>query len=55
MSSPINQSELLDEALRKADVESTLVHIPGNGHGGPGFTNPENWERTEEFFAKHLR
>ena len=52
---PMNQSELLDEALRKAGVESTLIIVPGNGHGGPGFTSPENRKRIEEFFAKHLR
>jgi len=52
---PIGQSELLDEALRKAGVECTLVRIPGNGHGGPGFASPENRKRIEEFFAKHLK
>ena len=49
---PMNQSELLDEALRKAGVQSTLIRVPGNGHGGPGFANPENRKRIEEFFAK---
>lgn len=52
---PINQSELLDEALRKAGVPSTFIRIPGNGHGGPGFLNPENRARIEEFFEKHLK
>ncbi len=52
---PMNQSELLDEAVRKVGVESTLVRIPGNGHGGPGFTTPENWRRIEDFFEKHLK
>jgi acetyl esterase/lipase len=52
---PINQSELLDEALRKAGVESTFVHIPYNGHGGPGFASPENRKKVEEFFEKHLK
>jgi acetyl esterase/lipase len=52
---PMNQSELLDRALRKAGVESTLVRIPGNGHGGPGFTTPENRKKIEEFFEKHLK
>jgi len=41
--------------LRKAGVESTLVRIPGNGHGGPGFTTPENRKKIEEFFKKHLK
>jgi acetyl esterase/lipase len=52
---PMNQSELLDETLHKAGVESTLVRIPGNGHGGPGFTTPESWKKIEDFFDKHLK
>ena len=52
---PMNQSELLDAALRKAGVESTLVRVPKNGHGGPGFTTPENWMRIKDFFDKHLK
>lgn len=51
---PMNQSELLDAALRNAGVESTLVRIPAIGHGGPGFTSAENRKKIEEFFAKHL-
>jgi dipeptidyl aminopeptidase/acylaminoacyl peptidase len=51
----INQSELLDEALRKAGVESTLIGIAGAGHGGPAFLNAENRKRIEEFLAKHLK
>ena len=52
---PISQSELLDEALRKAGVESTLVRVPGSGHGGPGFNSPENRKKIEDFFEKHLK
>ncbi len=52
---PMSQSELLDEALRKAGVESTIIRIPENGHGGPGFVSPENRKRIEDFFEKHLR
>jgi acetyl esterase/lipase len=52
---PIGQSELLHEALRKAGVESTLVRIAGNGHGGPGFFSPENRKRIEEFLDRHLK
>ncbi|MGA2621334.1 MAG: alpha/beta hydrolase [Thermoguttaceae bacterium] len=52
---PMNQSELLDEALRKASAQSTLVRVPKNGHGGPGFTTPESRKRIEEFFDKHLK
>ena len=33
---PVAQSKILDEALKAAKVESTLVVIEGAGHGGPG-------------------
>jgi len=52
---PMNQSELLDRALRKAGVESTLVRVPGGGHGGPVFMSPENRKKIEDFFEKHLK
>jgi acetyl esterase/lipase len=52
---PMNQSELLDEALRKAGAQSTLIRVAKNGHGGPGFTNAENRKKIEEFFDKHLK
>lgn len=52
---PINQSELLDAALRRAGVPCTFVRIPKNGHGGPGFVSPESRAKIEEFFAKHLK
>ena len=52
---PMNQSTLLDEALRKAGVESTLVRVPKNGHGGPGFTTPESRKTIADFFDKHLK
>ena len=51
---PLGQSEALAEALKKAGVEVTLVVVPGNGHGGPGFGSPENRKLIEDFFAKHL-
>jgi dipeptidyl aminopeptidase/acylaminoacyl peptidase len=51
----INQSELLDEALRKSGVESTFIRVPGNGHGGPGFNTPENRKRIADYFEKHLK
>jgi dipeptidyl aminopeptidase/acylaminoacyl peptidase len=52
---PIKQSEILDEALRKAGVECTFIRIPGEGHGGRTFENAENLKKIEEFFDKHLR
>ena len=51
---PLKQSELLAEALKKAGVEASLVVVKGNGHGGPGFSSPENRKLIEDFFAKHL-
>ena len=52
---PLGQSEVLAEALKKAGVEVKLQIVEGNGHGGPGFTSPENRKLIEDFFAKHLR
>ena len=50
---PFNQSELLHEALRKADVESTLLTIEGGGHG-MGFPDQVN-QSVKRFFDHHLR
>ena len=52
---PLAQSKILDEALKKAGVESTLVVIEGAGHGGPGFGSPENLQKIMDFFDKHLK
>jgi acetyl esterase/lipase len=52
---PLNQSELLDAALRKAGVETTLIVLRGALHGGPEFTATELLDRVEAFFAQHLR
>ncbi len=52
---PINQSELLDEALRKAGVDCTFIRVTGNGHGGPDFLAPKNRKTIVEFFEKHLK
>jgi acetyl esterase/lipase len=51
---PLQQSEVLAEALKKAGVETTLYVVKGNGHGGPGFIGPEARQMAEAFFAKHL-
>ncbi len=52
---PLVQSRILDEALKAAKVESTLVVVEGNGHGGPGFGAPENLQKIVDFFDKHLK
>jgi acetyl esterase/lipase len=51
---PLAQSEALAEALKKAGVEVTLQVVKGTGHGGPGFTSPENRKLIEDFFAGTL-
>jgi acetyl esterase/lipase len=52
---PIAQSETFARALRQAGAEATFVTVPGAGHGGPRFTDPENIKRVEAFFARHLK
>jgi len=51
---PINQSEILHEALQKIGVPSTFVRVPNAGHGGPAFLAPEITNRVESFFRAHL-
>ncbi len=50
---PYNQSVILDQALRKAGCDSTLITVKGGGHGG--FNSPEIDHRLDSFFARHLR
>jgi acetyl esterase/lipase len=52
---PLNQSELLHDALKKAGVESTLVPLKGAGHGGPAFNTAEVREQVAAFFDRHLK
>ena len=52
---PFSQSELLDEALKKAGVEVTFMPVKGAGHGGREFSSEENRKLVEEFFDKHLK
>ena len=49
---PYNQSVILDQALRKAGCDSTLITVKGGGHGG--FNNPEIDKRLAAFFSRHL-
>lgn len=53
---PLEQSQLLHDALRKAGIESTLLKLEGEGHG---FKKKENTDRmlltTVEFLEKHLK
>jgi acetyl esterase/lipase len=52
---PLQQSEVLNEALKKAGAESALVVIKDNGHGGTGFVAANVVKQEEAFFAKHLK
>lgn len=54
---PLEQSELLHAALRKKDVDSTLLVIDGGGHGwAPDSAFGRQAEAaTLEFLAKHLK
>jgi acetyl esterase/lipase len=55
---PIEQSELLEAALKKAGVESTFVRVKNAGHGflpGSDPSLPEIRERVVRFFDKHLK
>jgi acetyl esterase/lipase len=50
-----HQSELLYEALKKAEVEVTFQKIPGAGHGGREFSTDKMQAAIREFFDKHLK
>ena len=50
---PHNQSELLLDALKKANVEAKLHTVKDGGHGG--FKDPNVNRFVAEFFARHLK
>jgi dipeptidyl aminopeptidase/acylaminoacyl peptidase len=52
---PCHQSELLEEALKKAKVEVTFQKIPGASHGGREFGTDKMQTAVQEFFDKHLK
>jgi acetyl esterase/lipase len=52
---PLQQSQLLADALKKAGVEVAFHVVPGGGHGGPEFVTPDELERLFVFFAKTLK
>ncbi len=51
---PLDQSQRLHDALNQAGVESTLVMLPGAGHGGAAFQAPEMRAQILAFFQKQL-
>jgi dipeptidyl aminopeptidase/acylaminoacyl peptidase len=53
MTVPMNQSELLHEALTKAGVASELYIVKGAGHGQ--FRDPAVVEKVRAFFLKTLK
>jgi acetyl esterase/lipase len=52
---PLNQSELLQEALDKAGVSCKLQIVEGAGHAGPGFMTPEVHRMVLSFFDRTLK
>ncbi|MBI1895980.1 MAG: alpha/beta hydrolase [Acidobacteria bacterium] len=52
---PLEQSELLDAALKRAGVESRLLVLPGAGHGGREFSTAETMKQVADFLARHLK
>ena len=52
---PINQSQLLFEALKKSEVSTHFHTIHGAGHGGPGFAGKDIDEMVGQFFAERLK
>ena len=51
---PMEQSELLRDALAKVGVPVELTIFHRAGHGGPQFQTPENLKKVSEFFQKYL-
>ncbi|HEV7405605.1 MAG TPA: alpha/beta hydrolase [Chthoniobacteraceae bacterium] len=51
---PLQQSMVLNSALKKAGVASELITLKGNGHGGPLFTAPEQIVAMKAFIDKYL-
>ncbi|MHB9026536.1 MAG: alpha/beta hydrolase fold domain-containing protein [Armatimonadota bacterium] len=52
MTVPLNQSQLLHDALQKAGVVSTFHIVKGGGHG---FGGAEISKMVQDFFDKHLK
>lgn len=52
---PMEQSEILADALRAAGARVEFEVLHGAGHGGPQFGAPENLKRVRAFFDRTLR
>ncbi len=52
---PINQSQLLFDALKHSEVSVHFHTIHGAGHGGPGFAGKNIDDMVSQFFAERLK
>lgn len=52
---PVEQSEILADALKKAGSSVQFEILHGAGHGGPQFQSPDNIKRVRRFFDETLR
>ena len=52
---PINQSELLHAALRKASVPAVFLPLQGAGHGGPQFHTEPMHDAVAAFFDRQIK
>lgn len=52
---PLEQSEILADALKAAGAKVEFDVLPGAGHGGPLFQTPQNLKRVRAFFDRILR
>jgi acetyl esterase/lipase len=52
---PLEQSQILADALKQAGVRVTFRIVPGGGHGGAEFRKPEELERLYVFFVENLK
>ncbi len=52
---PINQSQLLFDALKQSEVSVHFHTIHGAGHGGPGFSGKNIDDMVSQFFAERLK
>lgn len=52
---PLEQSEILADALKRAGSPVELEVLEGAGHGGGKFNTPENLKRVQEFFDRVLK
>lgn len=52
---PVEQSEILADALKAAGAKVEFEILPGAGHGGPQFQTPENIKRVRTFLDRILR